>query len=146
MVKASTLVRLALAGLVLARSAGAQAPEYKIIVNAANPVTTLSREHVTRIFLKKVSTWPNGQPAAPVDLRSGSPTRRAFSRVVLGKDPAEVAAYWNQLIFSGRGLPPPTKSSDSEVLAYVRDNPNAVGYVAADARIGEGVKVVAVKE
>jgi hypothetical protein len=31
------------------------------------------------------------------------------------------------------------------VLAFVRDNPNAIGYVAGDAKLGDGVKAVMVQ-
>jgi len=140
------LAVLLLLGLVLVPIVGAQTPpEYKVVVNSANTVSTLSRDTVSRIFLKKTTTWPNGQPVAPVDQATHAPSRRAFSRAILGRATDEVAAYWNQVIFSGRGLPPPTKSSDSEVLAFVRDNPNAIGYVAGDAKLGEGVKAVTVQ-
>ena len=59
-------------------------------------------------------------------------------------DTNEVAAYWNQILFSGRGVPPPMKSSDAQVLSYVHDNPNAIGYVNPGAAVGEGLKAVVV--
>jgi ABC-type phosphate transport system substrate-binding protein len=137
---------LILTGLVVNPAVAAEpATAYKVIVNAANAVTTLSRDDVSRIFLKKTIKWPNGQPVLPVDLPTSAPSRRAFSKGVLGRDPTEVGAYWNQVIFSGRAVPPPTKSSDSEVLSYVRDNPNAIGYVAADAKIDASVKVLTLR-
>lgn len=136
-----------LGALALTVSLGAEtAAGFKLIVSSANPVTALPRDTVNRMFLKKTTVWPNGQTVAPVDQHTNSPSRKAFSRAILRKDPAEIAAYWNQQIFSGRSLPPPAKPSDKEVLSYVRDNPNAIGYVAADAKIGEGVKIVAVSD
>ena len=119
---------------------------YKLVVHAANPVTALSRDNVTQIFLRKTTSWPNGQPIVPVDQRSDAPSRHSFSMGVLRKDTNEIASYWNQMIFSGRALPPPTKGSDEEVLAYVRANPNAIGYIGGETPIGEGVKVVRVQE
>jgi ABC-type phosphate transport system substrate-binding protein len=146
MSKAGAAVLSGLVGLILVPLLGAETPtDYKVVVNSANTVTTLSRDSVSRIFLKKTTTWPNGQTAAPVDQATNTPSRRAFSRAILGRATDEVAAYWNQMIFSGRGLPPPTKASDSEVLAFVHDNPNAIGYVAGDAKLREGVKVVTVQ-
>jgi hypothetical protein len=43
-------------------------------------------------------------------------------------------------------VPPLTKTSDGEVLAYVQKSARAIGYVAADAKIEEGVKVIIVKD
>jgi ABC-type phosphate transport system substrate-binding protein len=137
---------LIVTGLVVNPAVAAESPAaYKLIVNAANAVTTLSHDDVNRIFLKKTTKWPNGQPVLPVDLPATAAVREAFSKDILKRVPYEVAAYWNQAIFRGQGLPPPTKSSDGEVLAYVRDNPNAIGYVAAAAKIGEGVKVLTLR-
>jgi ABC-type phosphate transport system substrate-binding protein len=145
MAKAGAAVFSALGALVLTASLAAETvADFKVVVNSANPVTALPRDTVNRMFLRKKTTWPSGQTVVPVDQHTNSATRRAFSKAILGKEPLEIAAYWNQQIFSGRALPPPSKSTDKEVLAYVRDNPNAIGYVAADATIGEGVKIVAV--
>lgn len=119
---------------------------YKLVVHAANPVTALSRDNITQIFLRKTTSWPNGQPIAPVDQRSDAPSRQSFSMGVLRRKTHEVASYWNQMIFSGRAMPPPTKASDEEVLAYVRANPNAIGYIGGETPIGEGVKVVRVQD
>jgi ABC-type phosphate transport system substrate-binding protein len=117
---------------------------YKVVVNLANPASTLTRTNLARIFLRKTTTWPNGQLADPIDQPTNSAIRRAFTKGVLGMDTGAVASYLNQLIFSGRGVPPLTKPSDAEVLAYVRGNPNAIGYVAGDAKLGEGIKVMTV--
>ncbi len=146
MSKAGAAVLSGLVGLVLVPVLGAETPtDYKVVVNSSNTVSTLSRDSLSRMFLKKTTTWSNGQTVAPVDQATNAPSRRAFSKAILGRATNEVAAYWNQMIFSGRGLPPPTKASDSEVLAFVHDNPNAIGYVAGDAKLGEGVKAVTVQ-
>jgi ABC-type phosphate transport system substrate-binding protein len=53
--------------------------------------------------------------------------------------------YWTQSVFSGRAVPPPEKRSDADVVAFVRENPGAIGYVSQGASI-DGVKRVTVKE
>ena len=55
-----------------------------------------------------------------------------------------VKNYWQSMIFSGRGTPPPEAQLPDQVLAFVRADPGAVGYVPADTELGEGVKVLAV--
>jgi len=52
--------------------------------------------------------------------------------------------YWQQQIFSGKDVPPSNKSSDDDVIAFVKSNPGAIGYVSGSAAVA-GVKVVAVK-
>jgi ABC-type phosphate transport system substrate-binding protein len=116
---------------------------YVIVVNAANPVTTLSRGEVSNLFLKRSTTWSSGQGVViPLDQRTDSAVRQAFSKDVHRKDASDIASYWNQMIFSGRATPPFTKSNDADVVAYVRANANAIGYVAEGAPLGEGVKAL----
>jgi ABC-type phosphate transport system substrate-binding protein len=121
------------------------AEPYKIVVHSANPATTLGRDELARLFLKKTTTWPSGRMVAPVDQAKDSATRREFSRAVLGKDADAVASYWQQAIFSGRGVPPPEKGSDAAVVGFVGANPDAIGYVSAGAELGPSVKELVVR-
>ncbi len=123
----------------------AQSAAYRVVVNATNATSTLPRAELARLFLKKSSAWPDGRGAQPVDLGENSPARRAFSKAVLDRDVPAVRAYWQQQIFSGRGVPPPEKTSDADVLAYVRANPGAVGYVSTGADLGASVKELRVE-
>ncbi len=118
---------------------------YKLVVQSDNVQKSMSRDEVAKLFLKKVTTWPGGQPVIPVDQPRESAVRKAFSRGVLGKDVAAVESYWQQAIFSGRAVPPIERSSDAQVIAFVRDHPNSVGYVSADVDLGASVKELAVE-
>ena len=116
----------------------------RVIVNTANPVSSMDKSDVSRMFLKKLSHWPNGQPVQPVDLPEGAAARALFSTQVLSKSVSAVSAYWQQQIFAGKELPPMTKASEAEVIAYVKANPNAIGYVSVSAATHE-VKALALK-
>ncbi len=144
------LTRLARLALVLslglaAGGTGAQSAAFRVVVHSANGASSLSKADIARLFLKKSANCPDGRAAVPVDLSEGSAARRAFSRAVLERDVAAVRAYWQQQIFSGRGVPPAEKASDAEVLAFVRANPGAVGYVSAGAELGGSVKELRVE-
>ena len=116
----------------------------QVIVNPANPLTSIDKTDVSRMFLKKLSRWPNGQPTQPVDLPEGSSVRAQFSSQILGKAVSAVSAYWQQQIFAGKELPPMTKASEAEIVAYVKANANAIGYVST-ASVTHEVKVLALK-
>jgi len=133
-----------LAGLLAltADPASSPAQDFAVIVNASNPVSTLSKDEVAKLFLKKTIAWQSGQSASPVELPATAKVREAFAREVLNKSVAQVRSYWQQQIFSGRDVPPPEKPNEDEVLAFVRANPNAIGYVSRTANMGRGVKVV----
>lgn len=142
----STCLGLALATLLCGPVAAAEVAAFRVVVHAANPVTTLTKAELARLFLKKTTVWSDGRAALPVDLDAQSAVRRGFSRRVLQRDVASVKTYWQQMIFSGRGVPPAEKASDSEVLAFVRANNGAVGYVSSDTALGEGLKSLTVKD
>jgi ABC-type phosphate transport system substrate-binding protein len=141
--RVALLAALALVSIVAPRRAAAQS--YTLIVNAGNATASLTRDEAAMIFLKQKLTWSNGQRVVPVDLAKASPARAAFSRQVLGRSVAGVASYWQGQIFAGGAQPPVEKPSDADIVAFVRANPNAIGYVSAGAPLGDGVKVVALR-
>ena len=131
---------------VLPAGAVAQGARVIVVVNAANPVTSLPREQVSRMFLKKLTRWPDGAPVLPTDLALDAPLRAQFTDAVLGKSLATVRAYWNARIFTGRDVPPPEKGSEGEVLAFVSANVGAIGYVSPNAALPSSVRALAVSE
>lgn len=131
-----------LAFYVLGVGGSGAAEPFVVIVNAANPKSTMGVEELSDAFLKKMQRWPQGDEVMPVDLTEESKIRESFSRLALQKSTAAVKAYWQKMIFSGREVPPPEKASGAEVVVYVRSNRGAIGYVAADTPLGSGVKVV----
>ena len=123
--------------------APAAAESYKVVVNNANPATALDRREVSALFLRRASRWSDGTPVLPVDGPDSAP-RESFSKDVHGRKTAAVKSYWLQVIFSGRGVPPPEKTSDKDVIAYVKANSGAIGYVSATAAVDD-LKVLTVK-
>ena len=133
---------LALACLVLAAGGSGAAEPFVVIVNAAHPAAKMSGEELSNLFLKKTAQWPQGGEVMPVDLAEGSGVRESFSHQVHQKSTAAVKAYWQKMIFSGREVPPPEKASSADVVAYVRANRGAIGYVAADTALSAGIKAI----
>ena len=127
-------------------SVGARAQEqgdYQVIVNRANPVDEIDRETLADVFLKKVTRWSDDTTAQPADLDGHAVSRERFSEEVLRRSIAAVKSRWQQIIFSGRGVPPPEFDGDAQVLAYVESHRGAVGYVSKGANTS-GVKVLKV--
>jgi ABC-type phosphate transport system substrate-binding protein len=134
---------IAVGGLMLAVSASA-AEGFKVVVNEARGVSSLTKAEVSAMLLKKTTEWGDGTPVTPVDQPAASPVRKTFSSRIHGREAAAVKSYWQQQIFAGRGVPPVEMASDEEVLAYVRSHPGAIGYVS-DSAGTDGVKVVTVE-
>lgn len=118
---------------------------YTVVVNAANPVAEITRHDLAEIFLKKTRKWRNGAFIDPVDLSESSAVRTDFSKDIYRRRVAAIKAYWQKQIFAGRGVPPPEKIHDLEVLRYVDEHRAAIGYISAATSIeGFRVKVIEV--
>jgi ABC-type phosphate transport system substrate-binding protein len=140
-----SLRTLAICAAVVLSSPGAMQAQagFKVIVNSANSVRSLRVSEVSKLFLRKQSKWDNGKSVQPVDQVESAATRRRFSQAMLGMDIPSVKSFWQEVVFSGRGEPPVEKPSDADVVAYVKANRAAIGYVSPEAAVGD-VKVVLV--
>jgi len=136
-----------LAVIVLATGSPGHADDantFVVIVNAKNDETRLDKKTVADIFLKKQTHWSDDSTIKPVDQTRSSAVRARFSQDVLDRSVASVRNYWNQVVFSGRGVPPPELESDASVVKYVQGNPTAIGYVSSSVDI-KAVKIVQVR-
>jgi len=134
---------LAWLSLPVDRAAAAGDP-FVVVVNVAVPVAQMRAVEVSNLFLKKTGAWRDGVKVVPVDLMAPAALREAFCKRVHSRGAAAVKSYWQQMIFSGRDVPPAEKNSAPEVLAFVRSNRGAIGYVPAGTVLGSGVKEIEV--
>jgi ABC-type phosphate transport system substrate-binding protein len=135
------LLAIALIGAVRLDAPRAGTATFKVIVHPDNPADRVDRGFVRRAFLKKDLRWKHGASLRPIDLPRGTDARERFTRDVLKKSPAQLRNYWNQQVFSGKGVPPPEADSEDAAIAYVLANPGALGYLPSDAD-PQGAKVI----
>ena len=137
--------KLLIAGLAavasLAAPVHAADPRYWIVIHPDNPHETLSRDQVSRLFLKKTTKWPDGTAATPIDLVLKVAAREEFSRDIHRRSADAIKKYWQQMIFSGKAAPPAEAATEEDVLAQVRSDPGAIGYVS-DECVLRGVKIL----
>lgn len=120
------------------------AAEYQVVVHPSNPTDILTKEQLGKMFLKKIVKWDTGTPIVPVDQAPIAPVRAVFNRLVHAKPASAIASYWQQQIFAGRDVPPAEKAGDAAVLAFVKANPGAIGYVTAGVST-DGVKLLSIR-
>jgi len=137
-------VAMVLAALVQLTALGeaAEPVEFVVVVNAANRLESLPAAQIAAFYLKKSTRWPDGSEVKPYDRAGENAIRSAFTHEVLGKELEQVRSYWQQQIFSGRGVPPTELPSDKEILEAVAAHPGAIGYVSAGTPLGSGVRVL----
>lgn len=110
-----------------------------VVVNAANPIQSLSKKEVIDIYMGRFKTFPDGQPVAPIDFPSGSEEKKSFYQQLVSKDERKIKAYWSRLLFSGRATPPIQADSKQQVLESLNDQ--ALAYVPAK-EVTQEMKIV----
>lgn len=115
--------------------------EFRVLVNPENPVSSVSRDFITDVFLKRTTRWHDGETTHPVDQRADAAVRKSFSDAVLRRSVSAIKRYWQQRIFSGRDLPPPELENDEAVVGYVLKHRGAIGYVTSGAKLGRAKPV-----
>ncbi len=144
----SALVLLAIGVTLLAVPvSGEPSSEFKLVVHASNDLEELPAKKVSRIFLGKLTRWENGNKIVPVEPLMTSTARVAFSKIIHGRGVEAVRSYWLNEIYSGRrAAPPQERHTDTEILAVVRADPNAIGYVSAQTPLGRGLRAIRILE
>ncbi|GAA5173599.1 hypothetical protein GCM10025771_01260 [Niveibacterium umoris] len=117
----------------------AWAGDLVVISNPAAGIERLRREDVINLYMGRFRQLPSGIAATPVDLaQEAGPQKQQFYERLVGRDLAEIRAYWSRLTFSGQASPPMQVGSEAQVLDVVASRVGAVGYVhrrAVDARV-----------
>lgn len=105
---------------------------FKVIVNRENNIEEISKKELSNIFLKKTTKWSNGEKIVAVNLQVNSETRLHFTKEIHEKSIAQIRAYCQQSVFSGKAAPPIEKQSDKEMIQFIKSNKSAVGYISVD--------------
>jgi ABC-type phosphate transport system substrate-binding protein len=116
---------------------------FRVIVHPQVKGSQIPRAALSSIFLKQAPRWGDGSPVQPIDQSVQSSVRKSFSADVLQQGIVAVQVYWQRKMSTGV-VPPPVKTSDEEVVAYVASTPGAIGYVSAATPLPDSVKPVEV--
>ena len=112
-----------------------------VIVNAANPVHSMSADEVSALYLARSRTFPSGEFALVFDLPRDNAVRLHFFKQIANMPIGQVNTYWSRLMFSGQEMPPQVLPNEQAVIDIVRRNPGAIGYVSAPPKEA-GLRVV----
>lgn len=110
------------------------------VVSAKSTITMLDKSQATDIFLGKVTHFPGGAVATPID-QQRLPIREEFYLMLANRSSAQINAYWSRMVFTGRGRPPQQVLDDAAMKKTLAANPDAIGYI--DTRdVDESVRVL----
>ncbi len=110
-------------------SAEVFAADFAIIVNRDNPVETLSKAEIKKIFLGTKTFWDNGDSIDVLLQNEGEP-HQSFVHDILNKTPKQFQMYWKRELFSGTGIPPRRSPDDQSVKTAVAADPRMISYIA----------------
>lgn len=101
----------------------------------AHPSVNLTQDSVQDVFTGE-KQFAGAQKLLLVD---NAGAQKEFLDKVVKLDPKKYNSLWVKKSFRDGLAIPPVKGSDAEVLAFVKKNPGAIGYVSA---LGGGVKSI----
>jgi ABC-type phosphate transport system substrate-binding protein len=88
-----------------------------VIVNKADPVTSLDLGTVRKYYENDLLQWEDGRQITLYDLRVKDEARGTFSREVLQKEPDAVAMEWAHKKISNTAKNPPRTVSSEGIFA-----------------------------
>lgn len=111
-----------------------------VVVGKSSAVATIDAAELERVFTGKSKSL-GGSEVEPINQAENSSTTEEFNRLALNKSNSQVKAYWSKLVFTGKGQIPKAVNSDAEMIATLKNDPKAIGYVDA-AAVSSDVKVL----
>lgn len=101
-----------------------------VIANTNLDPVNLPVQNIRQLFLDESSFSSNGQTLKPLDLPESSEIRRFFYLRIANRTPAQMKSYWARMVFTGKGTPPLTLSTEEAVEQVVALEADKIGYVS----------------
>jgi hypothetical protein len=126
-----SFVRQALLAVATAASGQAHADFY-VVVQAANSQGALTQKEAVNLFMGRNRSFANGDFALVFDLPRDNAKRAEFYLALTGMSPAQVNSYWARLTFSGQNTPPQAVPDETSMIAVVKRDPTALGWLSKE--------------
>lgn len=117
--------------------------DFVVIVSKDCPLTSVSSTDLKRLYTGKLENI-DGTSVSGTNLSLDNPAAVSFLSEIVGMATADYKSFWLAQQIRGGSTAPSVKKTVSDMILYVKDNTNAVGYVPKDAAL-DGVKAVEVK-
>jgi hypothetical protein len=131
---------------VTAAFAGTANADMYIVVQAGNPLRSLTQKEAVDLFMGRSRAFANGDFALVFDLPRDSPQRSAFYLALTGMNQAQVNSYWSRLMFSGQSMPPQPLPDETAMIDIVKRNPSAIGWLSKEPTDKQVRTVLVLKE
>ncbi|MCP4353194.1 MAG: hypothetical protein GY795_47695 [Desulfobacterales bacterium] len=116
----------------------------EIIINDSVEAEAITRDDLKKIFLGKKVKWNSNQSIKIAILKEGD-IHESFLRTYIRKTSSQFSYYWKKLLFTGKGIPPKSFTSENEIINYVSSTAGAIGYASSGIQ-KDGIKVITIKD
>jgi hypothetical protein len=131
MIRSLVAIAFALLAFAAPFSRALSAPEgATVVVNSANPVTSLSRAELKRVVTGGTKQWEGGAVVHVGVIPSDSAPETQYLASLLDVTPRELLSRLQEQVFKGELRRPAVLRSSGDCLAFVRSEPGAICVVA----------------
>jgi len=116
--------------------------EIAIIIHPENPLDSLTKHEIKKIFLGQSRLFPKtSQGMRVIDLKGTDQVYRQFYEEFIGFPIHKLQRYRAAYLFSGKGTLPEEFPDSASVKKHVSESQDAIGYIDASL-IDESVRVI----
>ena len=120
-----------------------------VLVSKESEISEISKAELKNIFLGNEVFWSSGDRirAAYFDVSAVAGGNPDFYKSLLGLSSTQFTNFWRRRLFSGRGIPPKSFSSESDFINYLKENKYGIGLApetAFQARTKTNLKILKV--
>lgn len=137
--------RLLLIIAFLTLSLEALSEELAVIVNKSNPIKSISKGDLKKIYLGKMKRFGSGTKIKIADYKKGKKLRKKFYKKIAGRSEKDINNYWYRLVFTGKSVPPVPLDGHDSILEFVAENDGGIGYIPKDKVSGDVKSVLIIK-
>lgn len=124
------------------------ANEKKLIILASDNIDTLSLDSISNLYAFRQKLMPNNQRAQLTSLPINSEDTIGFTQKFFNYYPYQLKRIWDQAIFSGKARRPKQFDNGSELLSFIKENDNVIGYLMIEVsnlpQVKETYNVIAI--
>lgn len=103
--------------------------EATVIVHKSNPLSSITKDELSNIFLGKRVLWESGGRIVTAMLSTDNDQIRTFLKRICNKSVMRFNAHWMKFIFSGSGIRPQEFSSSMNASYFVGINKTSIAIV-----------------
>lgn len=101
-----------------------------IIGNKYLAESSLNKQDLKDIYLGKKTSWSDRRKIVFVVQEDPGVTVQ-FLKIYVHKSISQYTTYWKERVFTGKGTPPKSFSTDRDLIQFVARTEGAIGYVSS---------------